>query len=958
MSVIELEKELEKIKERVKDAVGSFQQENYAINEKAKEGGYFVELDRDATEGSSLSVINPTKERLIHILEQQHNNFEQRNILLSETCDKLHSIAPKGFKKKAVKQRNGDERVEESKPAIPEYLSDEYILNTTGPAEISKKKILLKMRTLANDQKRFKSKVNEYVEEAKGFNVVFQKMQNEINALREHLLELTSREEKHVATRTFLRHKQKVLQESLSAKEQELNTISNDLKKSKLQLQMERQEVKKRDTVQSRMSVLQVKLQISEDSLKDKSLKCAQLLRLNNRLKRSLDSTTKDMVSNLSENEGVEALEKRVQTLQSTLFQTEETRKHNETKLKRYIKDLEAENSRSSQALLHNKELIRRMEELRVNAESKYLQNVETLEQRHAAELEALENEISKETVHVTVNAATSTESLIIAAVANPIEEQSPDISSQDTLECTKMNFFSCYNVILDEEIDELDPAIFLKIGEATINGFEKSLGEFVPEDHMRLFNIVRQHVAARINGASQPFLRAAEIIPRLLKRMETLESELRKARSSMNEPTEMHESVPKYFVTSTPETISTSVQTQKIGSVPVESGCQTDQKNERTVGTQAYLGSVDNVKVANEEGNQRGGWTFLTNEDANPWTLQGQQCLSPSKTADPSQMRKMISNLLRAAATKDQHFASSKWQYFSSQYLILSFWKMLCKNVFFEIQKDSMNKCKTLVMKHWKERKFAWKRRKDIQTTRSKLHWRNACDAAVELVKNISGMEYTKAKNTPKSERKPKKSPWDRDIARHKILSNKLTEAESANDLPDAAWEAVTLSFHPINFSTIARPKNYVRASNIHKFNKPHFDSRVKTRPKSSRVTKRRKNISKISVMGEKAQKSNVHPTKENVLPKTRPSSARIIIKNPKTSQSLIPKKKSSEVGNEATTEAKWAEPILKRNLITFRKGTDMKAFEGKRVSKNTYGKKGSFSPRPNRKAKVTTLL
>ena len=102
MSAVDLEKELENIKERVRSAVGSFQEKSYAVNEKAKEGGYYIELDKEQSVESSPKRVNPTRERLSKILDQQHNNFVLRNNLLSETCDNLHSIAPQ-FRKKDKK---------------------------------------------------------------------------------------------------------------------------------------------------------------------------------------------------------------------------------------------------------------------------------------------------------------------------------------------------------------------------------------------------------------------------------------------------------------------------------------------------------------------------------------------------------------------------------------------------------------------------------------------------------------------------------------------------------------------------------------------------------------------------------------------------------------------------------------------------------------------------------------
>ena len=50
----------------------------------------------------------------------------------------------------------------------------------------------------------------------------------------------------------------------------------------------------------------------------------------------------------------------------------------------------------------------------------------------------------------------------------------------------------------------------------------------------------------------------------------------------------------------------------------------------------------------------------------------------------------------------------------------------------------------------------------------------------------------------------------------------------DGANGKSNDGWSAVTLSYHPVDFTNI-RPTNYIKVSNIHKFNKPHFDPRAK---------------------------------------------------------------------------------------------------------------------------------
>ena len=75
MSCLDFGKELEQIQGRVQDAVGKFQSETYTIDERAKEGGYFVDIAGNEQDLKSANVLedwkpeNITRDNLNTILQ-------------------------------------------------------------------------------------------------------------------------------------------------------------------------------------------------------------------------------------------------------------------------------------------------------------------------------------------------------------------------------------------------------------------------------------------------------------------------------------------------------------------------------------------------------------------------------------------------------------------------------------------------------------------------------------------------------------------------------------------------------------------------------------------------------------------------------------------------------------------------------------------------------------------------
>ena len=233
---------------------------------------------------------------------------------------------------------------------------------------------------------------------------------------------------------------------------------------------------------------------------------------------------------------------------------------------------------------------------------------------------------------------------------------------------------------------------------------------------------------------------------------------------------------------------------------------------------------------------------------------------MSPNARVNPKKMKAMISKLIQEGYQANQSSKQKQWKYMLMQLKILQFWKHLSSRVLPANEKEAMEKARDWAMKRWRQsRTLATLERKEQQKLVSQV-WKMSCDKALQLVRTTADIP----ESTPKSERskkshkenQPKKSPWDRESGRHaprdiwnsssspRGMENK---SDGANGKSNDGWSAVTLSYHPVDFTNV-RPTNYIKVSNIHKFNRPHFDPRAK-RPHSSRIGKRA--LKKLSIQG-----------------------------------------------------------------------------------------------------------
>ena len=428
----------------------------------------------------------------------------------------------------------------------------------------------------------------------------------------------------------------------------------------------------------------------------------------------------------------------------------------------------------------------------------------------------------------------------------------------------------------------------------------------------------------------------------------------------------------------------SCQVQTEVISLNSNET--QTYEKQTREIGTQAYLsdGFQNTILKSSKAIDKR--WSFLTEAPGgvvngrDGFSLRGQSFMSPNARVNPKKMKAMITKLIQEGYQANQSSKRKQWKYMLMQLKILQFWKHLSSRVLPANEKEAMEKARDWAMKRWRQsRTLAALERKEQQKLVSQV-WKLSCDQALQLVRTTADI----SESTPKSERskkshkenQPKKSPWDRESARHaprdiwnssaspRGMENK---SDGANGKSNDGWSAVTLSYHPVDFTNI-RPTNYIKVSNIHKFNKPHFDPRAK-RPHSSRIGKRA--LKKLSIQGlgggmtndNTEAKSNADTiadeVKENSPPQRRPASARVIkqkhvnlITNRQDEKAVIPpRKKQSEVGQPCETSyGSWLKaPIpTPKSTITFMKGQT----KSQKRPKNTYGRSsGSMKRRKNKR-------
>ncbi len=156
-------KELGKIKERVNDAVVGYNNEKYIINEKAREGGYFIDVDGDDREVEQLGSFqkawkpkNHARERVEHILKKSVASVNKRESLLSESYDMLTNIAPKTTKPKGRLVIHDDATIQSLAKIPEELLSPDLVDTASRPISEEKRENIQEIKLYTKRSQTFK----------------------------------------------------------------------------------------------------------------------------------------------------------------------------------------------------------------------------------------------------------------------------------------------------------------------------------------------------------------------------------------------------------------------------------------------------------------------------------------------------------------------------------------------------------------------------------------------------------------------------------------------------------------------------------------------------------------------------------------------------------------------------------------------------------------------------------
>ncbi len=788
-----------------------------------------------------------------------------------------------------------------------------------------------------------------------------------------------------------LKNKQQQLQDSNQIMSVENKKYARQVRELEIKLEIEKEALSKRNGIQSKLSHTEAKLQRIENEYKDMQEENRKLKRINKQAEKYLGNLNKNIMTVTEDQKGSAEMQQQLDKTKQLLFKTEDRAKKREIELKDQIIGLQREFLDASSTLLKNKTIISKMEEKRINLVLSFNKEKEELQIDYE---NRLKENMKVRTPYMKVHVGTNTEQPVVlprprtASSITSLGQQSmpPTLTIEEQFQNLQLGFISD---IQDDSAEEFLIDNTTQLGKENILGFFRShldaviknligsvhinnIDEVVVEKFVNFANVTMEN---NFDALYQPLKHA------LIER-DALQQKVEKMQNDWDES--MAE---KVAAASTKDVLLSAMHSRRTSfsqsscqvqteALPLNSNeTQTEQKQTREVGLQAYLfdGFQSNITKTSKAMDKR--WSFLTGHDSGAGTsgfsLRGQSFMSPNTKVDPKKMKAMVTNVIKEGYEINRKSKLKLWKYFLSQYRILHFWKILSDRILPANEKNSMEKAQNWAMQRWKRiRKLSELSQKQQQQMSQQL-WKISCDKALHLVRITADIPAV----TPKSDRPkksprdihPKKSPWDRESKRHasRDIWSGTTSPRGSDDADGEnkkkkskdVWSAVTLSYHPIDFTNI-RPTNYIKVSNIHKFNKPHFDPREK-RPHSSRMGKRA--LKKLSIQGlngtnaenkKQVDKNKLEDAvKENSPPQRRPASARIIKKkmvkltvdstNNNIKKSILPpKKKQSEVGQPSTVAfGAWLEaPIpTPKSTITVMKGQIQK----KERSKNTYGRK-----------------
>ena len=355
-------KELGKIKERVNEAVVGYNNEKYIINEKAREGGYFIDVDGDDREVEQLGSFqkawkpkNHARERVEYILEKSVASVNKRESLLSESYDMLTNVAPKTTKPKGKLVIHDDATIQSLAKIPEELLSPDLVDTTSRPISEEKKRIYKRLNFILKDHKRLKEATMEHIEILNANDNTIVRQKNEIEVLSTKLSGNMSKIKTLQTVILKLKNKQQQLQNANEIMSVENKKYAHQVRELEIKLEIEKDTLSKRNGLQSKLSHTEAKLQRIENEYKDMREENRKLKRINKQAENYLGNLNKNITTVTEDQKCSAEMQQQLDKMKQLLFKTEDRAKKREIELKDQIIGLQREFLDASSIILESK---------------------------------------------------------------------------------------------------------------------------------------------------------------------------------------------------------------------------------------------------------------------------------------------------------------------------------------------------------------------------------------------------------------------------------------------------------------------------------------------------------------------------------------------------------------------------------------------------------------------------
>ena len=246
-------KELGKIKERVNEAVVGYNNEKYIINEKAREGGYFIDVDGDEREIKHSADLeeqwkpkNLAREKVERILKKSAASVNRRENLLSESYDMLTSVAPMTSKPKGRLIIHDDATIQSLAKIPEELLSPDLVDIQSQPVTDEKDRIFNRLKFILKDHKRLKEVTMEHITILNSNEDTIVRQRNEIEGLSSKLNAKISKIKTQQTVILKMKKKQQKIETSNQMLEIENKKYAQEIRKLEIKLEIEKDASQKR----------------------------------------------------------------------------------------------------------------------------------------------------------------------------------------------------------------------------------------------------------------------------------------------------------------------------------------------------------------------------------------------------------------------------------------------------------------------------------------------------------------------------------------------------------------------------------------------------------------------------------------------------------------------------------------------------------------------------------------